>query len=176
MKNLCFLLICGNLQTHTTISRSCVWHFLGIASKYTTSTYSCFTSKPRCSTHHTNPTLISNITSIHSTYFSSYFFALYEHIDHDLCEDPFLQILTFIPSPFRISSSPCYPWITKGKTTKFIKISLQTWWPFHIFKLMNWPEALTSLEGEILNFFLVFNYVSTLKNQTWKLETLPHRS
>jgi hypothetical protein len=41
---------------------------------------------------------------------------------------------------------------------------------------MNWPEALTSLEGEILKKFLVFNYVSTLKNQTWKLETLPHLS
>ncbi len=61
-------------------------------------------------------------------YSYSYFFVLYEHIDHDLCENPFVQILTFIPSPFRISSSPCCcPWITKGKTTKFIKITLQTW-------------------------------------------------
>jgi hypothetical protein len=44
---------------------------------------------------------------------------------------------------------------------------------------MNWPqfnEALTSLEGENLKKVLVFNYVSTLKNQTWRLETLPHPS
>ncbi len=112
--------------------------------------------------------LFSNTTSIHSTYSFSYYFALYEHIDHELCEDPFVQILTFIPSMFRTSSSPCcYPWTTKGKTTKLIKITLRTWWPFHTFKLMNWPqfhEALTSLEGENLKKVLVFNYVSTQKN------------
>ncbi len=90
--------------------------------------------------------------------------------------DPFDQIISSIPSPLRISSSPCRStWTTKGKTTKYKDYftNLLTIFDFQIEEPVTIHEALTGLEGEHWKEAMESECFSLLKNQTWRLETLP---
>jgi hypothetical protein len=138
---------------------------------YTTSTCSsCFTSKPNCFTHLANTIHTLNTTSIHGTSSSSsYLIPCNEHFD--LLDDPFDQIISSIPSPHRISSSPrCSTQTIKRKTTKYkdYLANLVTIYDFPIDEATMIHEALTSSKGEHWKEAMESKYVSLLKNQTWR--------
>jgi hypothetical protein len=94
----------------------------------------------------------------------------------DLLDDPFDQIILSIPSPYRISSSPCrFTQTIKRKTTKYkdYLANLVTIYDFPIDELTMIHEALIVLEGEHWKEAMESKYVSLLKNQTWRLKLLP---
>jgi len=74
-----------------------------------------------------------------------------EHIESQLLNDPFDQIISSIPSPSKIISSPCHSTqTTKGKSTKYkdYLTNLVTISNFQIDELTMVHEALTSSKGE----------------------------
>jgi hypothetical protein len=76
----------------------------------------------------------------------------------------------------RIFSSPCpFTQTTKGKSTKIkdYLTNLVTISNFQIDELAMVHEALTGSEGQQWKEAMESKYFSLLKNQTWKLETLP---
>jgi hypothetical protein len=99
-----------------------------------------------------------------------------EHIESQLPNDPYDQIISSIPSPLRIFSSPHHSTqTTKNKSTKYKNylVNLVTIFYFQIDELTTIHEALTGLEREQWKEAMEFEYLSLLNNQTWKLETLP---